>query len=82
MAESKLVQLNFENNIYSVYSYNIFSMLSLGHILIPYRGLFSKGILFWDILKKPLSSKIRKFFVIVKKQHVITLQILIQVRGV
>ena len=37
MAESKLVQLNFENNSYSVYTINnidVFSILSLGCILI------------------------------------------------
>ena len=34
MAESKLVQLNFENNGYSCVQYNVFSMLSLGRILI------------------------------------------------
>ena len=37
MAESKLFQLNFENNNYNVYStnnINVFGMLSLGHILI------------------------------------------------
>ena len=37
MAESKLVQLNFENNsnsVYSSYNINVFSMLSLGCILV------------------------------------------------
>ena len=37
MVESKSVQLNFENNSYSVYSIiniYVFSMLSLGRILI------------------------------------------------